>query len=119
MITKEELLALATDDFQHRDGNYPKANIPDSIEIWETERIHTNSDGEPRPEFGIQASFKNTTQDAAERWLEKWCKQNDIPIHAVESWQDGDYQDDWVCACTATCLEKAPEQEREELLPFE
>ena len=119
MITKDELLALATNDFQHRNGKYPKANIPDSIEIWETERIHTNDAGEPCPEFGIQASFKNTTQDAAERWLEKWCKQNDIPIRAVESWQDGDYHDDWVCACTATCLEKVPDQEREELLPFE
>ena len=88
-MTREEVLALATDDYQNRRGDAPESDIPDTISVYE------RSDGN----FSILASFKNTSEDRAERWLEKFVDKKDLKIvRAVSAWQSGEYHDDWVDA---------------------
>ena len=88
-MTKEEILALATDDYQHRKGDYPASGEADTIDVYE------KSDNT----FEIEASFKNTSEDRAKRWIERFAEKNDLKIvKTADACQDGDYHDDWVRA---------------------
>ena len=89
MISREEILALATDDYQHRRGGYPESGEADTINVYEKQ------DGT----FEIEADFKNTSEDRAKRWIERFAEKNDLAIvKAADACQDGDYEDDWVRA---------------------
>lgn len=86
----KELLKLANDDYQKRGKNYPKALIPDSIEV------SIKDDGAT-----VAFDFKNTSDSEALNWYEKSkeCKvinkfKKDYDI-AVSTSQDGDFEDDW------------------------
>lgn len=86
---REEILALATDDYQHRRGDYPESGEADTIDVYE------NNDST----FTIEADFKNTSEDEAKRWIERFAEKNDlIIVKAADAIQDGDYEDDWVRA---------------------
>ena len=88
-MIREEVLALATDDYQHRDNNYPRSDVADSIEVYE------KSDGN----FSITAEFKCTSETRAKRWLENFVERKGLKIvNSAEAWQTGDYHDDWVSA---------------------
>lgn len=88
-MTREEILALATDDYQDRRGDYPYNNVPDRIEV--------SDFGEDR--FMIHADFKNTTEDFAKHWLTKYADAHDLKvIRDADAWQTGDYENDWVDA---------------------
>ena len=78
-----ELKKYASDDYQNRDGNYPKSNVPDTIEV----------DIE-----SIECIFKNTPEHIARKWLIKLLRSNNFVFdeYDVATCQDGDYYDDWV-----------------------
>jgi hypothetical protein len=86
----KELLKLVNDDYQKRGGEYPKALIPDSIDV-------TLKDDDATVAF----DFKNTSDSEAVTWYEKSkeCKvinkfKKDYDV-AVSTSQDGDFEDDW------------------------
>lgn len=88
-MRREEILELATDDYQHRRGDYPESGEADTIDVYE------NNDST----FTIEADFKNTSADKAKRWIERFAEKNDlIIVKAADASQDGDYEDDWVRA---------------------
>ena len=88
-MSREDILALATDDYQHRRGDYPVSGEADTINVYEKQ------DGT----FEIEADFKNTSEDKAKRWIERFAEKNNLNIvKAVDACQDGDYHDDWVRA---------------------
>ena len=88
-MSREEILALATEDYQHRRGDYPESGEADTIDVYE------NNDST----FTIEADFKNTSEDEAKRWIERFAEKNDlIIVKAADARQDGDYEDDWVRA---------------------
>ena len=88
-MSRKEILALATDDYQHRRGDYPESGEADTINVYE------NNDST----FTIEAYFKNTSEDEANRWIERFAEKNDlIIVKAADAIQDGDYEDDWVRA---------------------
>ena len=76
-----DLKKYETDDYQNRDGNYPESDIPDTI------RAYNNS---------LEFSFKNTSESAGKYWVEDFARTEGLPIKNIESWQDGEYQDDWI-----------------------
>lgn len=80
-----ELMELKTDDYQNRDGEYPKANIPDSIDVFESKNTVI-----------VTAYFKNTEEHIAIEWLKN--KLSKYKVSKIEAYQTGDYQDDWVDA---------------------
>ena len=86
----KELLNLANKDYQKRDGNYPKALIPDSI------GVELDKDGAI-----ITFDFKNTSDSEALEWykkskeykiINKFKKEYEITVSTA---QDGDFKDDW------------------------
>lgn len=77
------LKSVETDDYQNRKGNYPRAGVPDSIQLW---------DGH------LSAEFKNTDERTAKAWMERFCTNNGFKPKKVETEQTGDYRDDWVNA---------------------
>ena len=86
----KKLLSLANDDYQKRDGDYPKALIPDTV------RVELEKDG-----VSVVFDFKNTSDSEAIEWYEKskeskvinkFKKDYDI---SVSTSQDGDFEDDW------------------------
>lgn len=86
----KELLKLANDDYQKRGGAYPKAYIPDSIEVNIGDAVTT-----------IEFDFKNTNDSEALEWYEKSKEskiinkyKKDYDITVVTS-QDGTFEDDW------------------------
>lgn len=84
MKLEEKLKELATDDYQGRGGSYPKANVPDDI------RVNGKT---------VTCEFKNTTEESARKWLKNFLEGKGFVIKAeVESFQSGDYHDDWVTA---------------------
>ncbi|RLA82656.1 MAG: hypothetical protein DRG78_06620 [Epsilonproteobacteria bacterium] len=87
----KELLKLKNNDYQTRKGDYPKSNIPDSIDVNITKKSTI-----------VEFTFKNTTENDAINWYDKskeyktiqnYSKDYDIQITTE---QDGDYPDDWV-----------------------
>ena len=81
---------FATDDYQKRNGNYPKSNMPDTI------NVNQNDVG-----VAMYFSFKNTDETTAKRWVErKYVSQIQSKFPDVKSLvtaqQSGDYQDDWI-----------------------
>lgn len=82
---KELLLGLETDDFQNRKGDYPKSDIPDTI-----------STSEEGSKFIVELSFKNTSEKDALKWSLKYLIKKGFVIDSSETYQDGDFEDDWV-----------------------
>lgn len=83
----ESLLHLASDDYQNRNGTYPKSDIPTSIQS-----VTYNGF------INIRCSFKNTNKETAEKWL--CVKLNSFNIsedsYTLYITQTGDYNNDWV-----------------------
>lgn len=77
--------AIATDDYQRRDGQYPRSGVPDAIESGAFQ-------GAPWASF----RFKNTSPDVAQRWVESFLRQKGLRHTRINARQDGDYADDWV-----------------------
>ena len=81
---EQELAKLASEDYQGRGGNYPRPNKPDTITV----------NGAT-----ISAEFKNTTEGSAAAWLKNHVENLGFRVKGkVETFQSGDYQDDWVTA---------------------
>lgn len=78
-----ELKKFETDDYQHRDGDYPQSGKPDTLNVYGSE---------------IECDFKNTSEEIAKQWLEKFLKSKGFTFEKIDACQDGDYQDDWVRA---------------------
>lgn len=95
MISKALIKRLqnrTTDDYQGRGGNYPKSNVPDSINLEFSDTFCI-----------LSFSFKNTNESTAENFVQRFIKTNkdDLKIpkklkQTITVYQDGDYQDDWV-----------------------
>ena len=87
----KDLLKLANDDYQKRGEGYPKANKPDSITVEVSFEKTT-----------IEFDFKNTTESDALTWYKKSKELKEIVKYEkdydidISTYQDGDYQDDWV-----------------------
>ena len=83
---KEKLFSLATNDYQNRRGQYPASDVPDTINVFE----HDNK-------IFVEFSFKNTSEFFADRWVCNYLKNKfDVYPFKVSTYQDGDYQNDWV-----------------------
>lgn len=76
-----DLNQFATDDYQNRGGDYPRAGKPDTISVYKNT---------------LEFSFKNTSEADGKEWVEKFARRNDLPVEKIDSWQDGEYQDDWI-----------------------
>lgn len=72
---------FATDDYQKRRGNYPKPNVPTSIDAYNDV---------------LEFSFKNTDEDAGKKFVMSFCSKNDLVTKSITSCQDGDFQNDWI-----------------------
>lgn len=93
MISKaleQRLKKLNNDDFQNRKGNYPRSDIPDSIRYSHQEIVFT---------------FKNTDESTCENFVKRFMKTKEAELKIpkkykpeIKTYQDGDYQDDWVQA---------------------
>ena len=83
---KEKLFNLATEDYQNRRGQYPTGGVPDTIDVFERNN-----------KVFIEFSFKNTSEISADRWVCNYLKNKiDVDPFKVSTYQDGDYQNDWV-----------------------
>lgn len=81
------LAKFSNDDFQNRHaaGDAPRPNQPDSI------TGHGNlSKG------WIEVSFKNTTEHDAKEIAMRTLREVAGKASSINTYQDGDYQDDWV-----------------------
>lgn len=91
------LNSLATNDYQGRKGSYPASGRPDSIDVYSDIK---NPD---KPIVELVFAFKNTSQSTAERWVENNVvssisnKAKGVKLDTtLNSYQTGDYKDDWV-----------------------
>ena len=84
---EQKLLALETDDYQDRQGDYPESGEPDVIQVYKAGGT-----------YNVEASFKNTPESLAEYWLKNYLEGKGFKVEKVDARQDGDYQDDWVLA---------------------
>ena len=93
---KEKLFSLATNDYQNRRGQYPTGGVPDTINVFER-----NS------KVFIAFSFKNTSEISADRWVRNYLK-NKIGVDPIniDTYQDGDYQNDWVVSQAKYLIEE-------------
>ena len=93
---KEKLFSLATNDYQNRRGQYPTGEVPDTINVFER-----NS------KVFIAFSFKNTSEISADRWVRNYLK-NKIGVDPIniDTYQDGDYQNDWVVSQAKYLIEE-------------
>ena len=93
---KEKLFSLATNDYQNRRGQYPTGGVPDTINVFER-----NS------KVFIAFSFKNTSEISADRWVRNYLK-NKIGVDPIniDTYQDGDYQNDWVVSQVKYLIEE-------------
>ena len=83
---KEKLFSLATEDYQNRRGQYPTSDVPDTINVFE----HDNK-------IFVEFSFKNTSEFFADKWVCNYLRNKiDVYPFKVSTYQDGDYQNDWV-----------------------
>ena len=93
---KEKLFSLVTNDYQNRRGQYPTGGVPDTIDVFER-----NS------KVFIAFSFKNTSEISADRWVRNYLK-NKIGVDPIniDTYQDGDYQNDWVVSQAKYLIEE-------------
>ena len=93
---KEKLFSLATNDYQNRRGQYPTGGVPDTIDVFER-----NS------KVFIAFNFKNTSEISADRWVRNYLK-NKIGVDPIniDTYQDGDYQNDWVVSQAKYLIEE-------------
>ena len=93
---KEKLFSLATNDYQNRRGQYPTGGVPDTIDVFE----HNSK-------VFIAFSFKNTSEISADRWVRNYLK-NKIGVDPIniDTYQDGDYQNDWVVSQAKYLIEE-------------
>jgi hypothetical protein len=102
------LAALETDDYQKRDGQYPKSNVPDSI------RAYRGKGDETTLEF----QFKNTSEATGKAWAKNFCETRGLKVVRIGSNQSGDYHDDWIDVRAHIAAEaKAPKAKVEAVLP--
>lgn len=87
MMKKEELLVLETQDYQNRNGDYPKSGIADTVEVYEENQF-----------IAIEGSFKNTSEETAMKWMKNYVSNAGYTVEKTTAFQDGDYADDWVNA---------------------
>lgn len=86
----DRLMHMSTDDYQNRKGNYPRSDMPDTIDVY--------NDSET---IIVRADFKNTSEQIAEAWLRRTLR---VKVGGAANQarystsQTGDYHDDWVCA---------------------
>ena len=80
------IAALETEDYQNRDGRYPRSDVPDGI------RAYRGKDDETTIEF----QFKNTTESTGKAWVTNYLAGKGLNVLRVGSNQSGDYQDDWI-----------------------
>ena len=83
-----ELKKLETDDYQKRGGSYPRSGVADSIRV--------NGDT-------LEFEFKNTSTRSASSWAYDFLTRKGFYVDRdyVESYQSGDYGDDWVTTYVA------------------
>ena len=93
---KEKLFSLATNDYQNRRGQYPTGGVPDTIDVFER-----------NGKVFIEFSFKNTSEISADRWVRNYLK-NKIGVDPIniDTYQDGDYQNDWVISQAKYLIEE-------------
>jgi hypothetical protein len=77
--------AIATKDFQGRNGRNPMPELPDTIKV----DAYTHG-------ADMIFSFHNTRQSAAENWVGNFLSSKNLPYDSITSMQSGDYEDDWV-----------------------
>lgn len=84
---------LNSEDYQNRGGDYPKSDVPVSINC-----------SENKEDIEVEISFKSTTMENANSWVESsdeynllqnFAKENGYSVE-VNSYQDGDYENDWI-----------------------
>jgi len=80
-------LSFKTDDFQKRErtGSAPKRNIPDTIDAYGDEL-----------NGAVRFSFKNTSEKVGLQYVRDFAKTHNLIIGKLDSYQTGDYHDDWI-----------------------
>ena len=93
---KEKLFNLATEDYQNRRDQYPTSGVPDTINVFEYDN-----------KIFVEFSFKNTSEISADRWVRNYLK-NKIGVDPIniDTYQDGDYQNDWVVSQAKYLIEE-------------
>lgn len=81
----KELKELQTDDYQNRNGEYPKSGIANDIRVWGNEE---------NPKVSVY--FKNTSEREAKEWTERNVIIHSDKVESIRTFQDGDYHNDWV-----------------------
>lgn len=76
-----------TEDFQNRQGEYPRPCRPDTIEVFESP-LGTHAH--------MILSFKNTSIRDGVHWTKNFLRRHSLPYKDVQGWQDGEYENDWV-----------------------
>lgn len=76
-----------SEDFQKRGDRAPISGKPDSIVVYD----HL-------PVKFAELHFKNTDEKTAEQWARTFALQNQLPCEKVNTYQVGDYPNDWVDA---------------------
>lgn len=83
-MTEQQFKDLETNDFQNRNGTYPKDRIPDVIYYSKSFGIST-----------LNVLFKDTSEkDGIE-----YCKTKLVPnltSYIINAYQEGDYVNDWI-----------------------
>ena len=79
-----DLSDIETDDYQNRGGDYPDSGEPDTIQVY------------GKDNKSASFSFKNTSEGTAKNWVERFLTRKGFKVKSLRSYQDGDYQDDWV-----------------------
>jgi len=78
---EDKLKALETDDYQKRNGGYPRDGVADTIMYWD---------------HSLSFEFKNTDERTAERWTKNFLNNKNLKPKKTSVEQTGDYNDDWV-----------------------
>ena len=81
----KDLKKLETEDYQNRNGSYPKSGIPDSIRV--------NKRGS---NIIVSIEFKNTSGEQAKKWFKRNFEISQEEILNINTEQTGDYWNDWV-----------------------
>lgn len=89
MNVMERYRKWVTEDFQNRDGEYPRSGLPDTIEVYPA------SVTTPKVPMMIM-TFKNTSIRDGVDFARGFCQRNSLPAGRIEGYQDGDYHNDWI-----------------------
>lgn len=77
---------FCNDDYQRRGSEYPKSDIPVSINYVKINELRQK----------LVFSFKNTTEEVAKNYVKRFCQKESLNPTEINCEQTGDFANDWV-----------------------